>query len=301
MRHWIKAFRLRTLPLSLSCIITGTSLAAFDGAFDWAIFSLTLATTICLQILSNLANDYGDGIKGTDNSRIGEVRMLASGKISAKQFKRAIILFAFLCLGLGLGLLFYSFNFANSFFFFLIMGLLSIWAAIKYTVGESAYGYKGFGDIFVFLFFGILGTLGSYFLYTKNLNFEIILPASGIGLLATGVLNLNNMRDIFEDEKHGKRTVPVRMGLNKARSYHTILLISAILCFSSYILLFGTSSTLYIVFIPVFLVFIQIVKAVKIKSNIEFDALLKPLAINTFIISIFFGISYILFNYVGSV
>jgi len=189
----IKAARLRTLPLSISGIILGGFLAMSDGLFNGVIFSLAILTTIGFQVISNFANDYGDGVKGTDAIRIGEERMVSSGKISPKQMKKAILISVILTIIFALFLIYESFglsNFGYSLLFF-VLGIVSIVAAIKYTVGDLAYGYSGFGDVFVFLFFGLLSVLGSYFLFTKEIYFLLTLPAISIGLLSTAVLNLN--------------------------------------------------------------------------------------------------------------
>ena len=203
---WISAMRLRTLPLSISGIIVGSFLAVSAGLFNWLIFLLAIITTIGFQVISNFANDYGDGVKGTDAIRIGEERMVSSGKISPKQMKKAIMISVILTIIFALFLIYESFglsNFGYSVLFF-ILGIVSVVAAIKYTVGNLAYGYSGFGDVFVFLFFGLLSVLGSYFLFTKEIYFLLTLPAISIGLLSTAVLNLNNMRDYQNDKKSKK-------------------------------------------------------------------------------------------------
>ena len=212
IKNYIKAARLRTLPLSISGIIIGSYLGNElyyqNTILKSPIFWLAIFTTIGFQILSNFANDYGDGIRGTDDDRKGEERMVSSGAITPKQMKSAMIITTITTLVIALFLIYISFgkeNFGYSVLFFLL-GIASIIAAIKYTVGNSAYGYSGFGDVFVFVFFGLLSVAGSYFLYTKQLNFQIFLPAISVGLLSTAVLNLNNMRDQIEDKKSNKNT-----------------------------------------------------------------------------------------------
>ena len=209
IKNFIKAARLRTLPLSISGIILGGFLAMSDGLFNGVIFSLALITTIGFQVISNFANDYGDGVKGTDAIRIGEERMVSSGKISPMQMKKAIMISVILTIIFALFLIYESFglsNFGYSVLFF-ILGIVSVVAAIKYTVGNLAYGYSGFGDVFVFLFFGLLSVLGSYFLFTKEIYFLLALPAISIGLLSTAVLNLNNMRDYQNDKISAYQTL----------------------------------------------------------------------------------------------
>ncbi len=221
-KPWLQAFRLRTLPLSLSCIIMGGFLASAAGAFRWDIFGLCVVTTIFLQILSNLANDYGDSIHGADSAdRKGPSRAVQSGIISATQMRTAVIVFVVLCLVSGISLLFVSFGLEwRGILFFLGLGVLSIAAAIAYTVGRKPYGYMGLGDISVLIFFGLVGVMGSSYLFTKTLQAYQVLPALSCGLFAIGVLNINNIRDIDSDRKAGKFSIPVRIGRERAIVYH---------------------------------------------------------------------------------
>jgi 1,4-dihydroxy-2-naphthoate polyprenyltransferase len=215
MKHWIQAARLRTLPLSVSGIIVGSAYAYHQGFSDWRILVLALATTLGLQILSNFANDYGDGVKGTDANRIGEKRMVAAGIITSAQMKKAVLITAAITFVLALLLIYIAFgkeNFGLS-LIFILLGIGSIGAAIKYTVGKNAYGYSGFGDLFVFLFFGWVSVIGSNFLFTHFIDWKLFLPATAIGMLSVAVLNLNNMRDIENDKMAGKNTLVVKMGL----------------------------------------------------------------------------------------
>ncbi len=227
MKKWIAAARLRTLPLSISGIILGSLIALSEGYCNWFIFLLAFLTTLFLQVLSNYANDYGDGIKGTDAERIGEKRAVASGEISAKQMKNAVILFSILSAVTAFLLIYVSFqeNFGWA-LLFIFLTFACVWAAIRYTVGKSAYGYAGMGDIFVFIFFGIISVWGSYTLYQhETIHLSIFLPAAAIGFLSTAVLNLNNMRDIETDGKAGKLTLPLRMGFQNAKIYQSVLVI----------------------------------------------------------------------------
>ena len=232
LKHYIQAARLRTLPLSISGIVLGCFLAASQEAFNWNICVLAIITTIGLQVLSNFANDYGDGVKGTDSDdRVGPERALQSGVISPKQMLNAIKITGTFTLLIAMFLIYISFgieNFGYSLLFF-FLGIGSIVAAIKYTMGKNAYGYSGFGDIFVFLFFGLLSVCGSYFLFTKQLDFTIFLPAASIGMLSVGVLNLNNMRDRVSDSKSGKNTLVVQIGIEYAKYYHYYLLVASFL------------------------------------------------------------------------
>lgn len=239
MKNWIHAARLRTLPLSISGILLGSLIALSEGYWNWAIFSLAFLTTLFLQVLSNYANDYGDGIRGTDAERIGERRVVASGDISPKQMKNAIVLFSILSALTAFLLIFISFR--EHFLWALVFILLTfacVWAAIKYTVGKNAYGYAGMGDVFVFVFFGIISVWGSYTLYQhQENNLLILLPAVAIGLLSTAVLNLNNMRDMETDKRSGKHTLPLRMGFQNAKIYQTTLILLPFLLASIYLIL----------------------------------------------------------------
>jgi 1,4-dihydroxy-2-naphthoate octaprenyltransferase len=258
IKNYIKAARLRTLPLSISGIIIGSYLGNElyyqNTILKSPIFWLAIFTTIGFQILSNFANDYGDGIRGTDDDRKGEERMVSSGAITPKQMKSAMIITTITTLIIALFLIYISFgkeNFGYSVLFFLL-GIASIIAAIKYTVGNSAYGYSGFGDVFVFVFFGLLSVAGSYFLYTKQLNFQIFLPAISVGLLSTAVLNLNNMRDQIEDKKSNKNTLVVKIGSAKAKIYHYLLIIGALISSVTYVQ-FNYHSLLQYLFLVAFI------------------------------------------------
>ena len=307
LKAFIQAARLRTLPLSVSGIIVGCGLADFstidlppDGLLvqflnpelNLSIFILAILTTIGFQILSNFANDYGDGIKGTDNNRVGEQRLVASGIISPKQMKQAMIITVILTLIVAIALIYQAFgkdNFGYSILFF-VLGIASIVAAIKYTVGKNAYGYSGFGDVFVFLFFGWLSVVGSYFLYTKSINWELFLPATTIGLLSIAVLNLNNMRDRIEDAKTNKNTLVVKMGSQKAKLYHYTLIILALICAVTYVQLHYNSPIQYmflLAFIPILLNIVTVAKNIIHK---ELDSELKKVALSTFLFAILFAI-----------
>lgn len=288
MKHWIQAARLRTLPLSVSGIIVGSSFAYYQGFSDWRIVVLALITTLGLQVLSNYANDYGDGIKGTDANRIGEKRMVAAGIITANQMKNAVIITAIFTFISALLLIYTAFgkeNFALS-LIFILLGIGSIGAAIKYTVGKSAYGYSGFGDLFVFIFFGWVSVIGSNFLFTHFIDWKLFLPATSIGLLSVAVLNLNNMRDIENDKIAGKNTLVVKMGLKWAKNYHQIILAIGMICFMIFAILIGTSSlSILIINIPIILHMNKVNKSEKYE---DFDPELKKVALSTFALSILF-------------
>lgn len=296
IKYWIKAFRLRTLPLSLSCIIMGSSISYFEESFKLNIFLLTIITTILLQILSNLANDYGDAIKGTDNDqRVGPERALQSGIITQIEMKRAIAINAILAFTTGLILIYTAFNdySLHTILIFIFIGIASIIAAIKYTMGKNPYGYSGMGDLFVFLFFGLVGVIGTYYLYTKTLNLALILPAFTIGLLSSAVLNMNNMRDVENDRACNKNTLVVKIGFNKAKYYHAFLIIGALISLILTIITFKLPSISFISLIPFILLIKNIRTTWKTTINSELDPELKKIALSTFFISLLIAISTI--------
>jgi len=295
-RAWIEAFRLRTLPLSLSCILLGNLLAISHGHLNVWVLILSITTTLFIQILSNLANDYGDGVKGTDDERIGPRRAVQSGLISTSEMRNGMIIFTVLTFISGVALTWtgtrnLSFDYL---LFFIVLGIVAIVAAIKYTVGKSAYGYYGLGDLFVFVFFGIVGVGGSYFLQANTINWQILLPASSIGMLSVGVLNLNNMRDIVTDFKAGKHTLAVKMGLRNAKRYHGILLLGAVALALVYVELNPGSPWQWIFVVSILPIFINIRKVLRIHDPRSFDPLLKQLAIGTLLFSLTFGIGQII-------
>ena len=287
---WISACRLRTLPLSISGAIVGSGVAYSDGFFDLTVCVLTIITTLSLQILSNLANDYGDGVKGTDNEhRIGPERALQSGVISPKQMRNAIVVNVVISLILVVTLIYKAFG-ADQFLtslVFIILGILAIVAAIKYTVGASAYGYKALGDLMVFLFFGWLSVLGTYFLYSKQFDFLMILPASAIGLLSAGVLNLNNMRDLESDKLSDKHTLAGYLGSINSKTYHQLLIVIAMLLMSIYSFL-SVNSSMYLVLISFIPLFFHLHIINKIKAPKDYDPQLKVLALSTVALALLF-------------
>ena len=307
MKHWIQAARLRTLPLSVSGIIVGSMYALAHPTnkiltptevFNWRIFGLALLTTLGLQILSNFANDYGDGMKGTDNEdRVGPKRAIQSGAISPEAMKRAIFLTASLTLISAMLLIYYAFRDTNIGYslFYLVLGVLAIASAIRYTIGNTAYGYRGYGDLFVFVFFGLVSTLGVNFLYSKQLSFDLFLPATAIGLLSVGVLNLNNMRDEESDRKSKKNTMVVKMGGAKAKKYHYFLIVSAM----ALVLIFAIIDEFHFDQYLFLLAYIPLTKhLITVYKNQEpraLDAELKKLALSTFALSILLALCMIFF------
>jgi 1,4-dihydroxy-2-naphthoate octaprenyltransferase len=297
LKVWLSAIRLRTLPLSVSGIIVAGCFAHYNGVFDLQVFILAILTTLSFQILSNLSNDYGDGIKGTDNEdRIGPERAIQSGKLTPEEMFGGVRISILFSIGLSFMLIFNAFglhNFLYSLVFF-VLAIVTIMASIKYTVGKSAYGYKGLGDVFVFIFFGIVSVIGGYFLFAKKIDHITILPAIAIGLLSVAVLNLNNMRDIESDKKSGKNTLAVKLGRFKSKRYHYFLIVGAI--FTS--LLFGILyyvSPFNLIFVIMFIPLILHLK--RVKNNTEprlLDPELKKLALSTVFLALLVGIGYIL-------
>lgn len=293
---WIKAFRLRTLPLALSSIGMGTFLAALIGAFDGLIFTLCVSTTVFLQVLSNLANDYGDTQHGADCiDRQGPSRAVQSGAISQQAMLRAIIVFVVLSLVSGVGLLFVSLKGVSvTFYAFLALGIAAIGAAIKYTMGRNPYGYVGLGDISVLIFFGLAGVLGTYYLFTGFFVTPIILPALSCGFFATGVLNVNNIRDIESDSKAGKRSIPVRIGRSNAVIYHWVLLMTGLLMSIVFVVIYYVHylQFLFVLTTPLFV--FNAIQAQKRVDSKALDPMLKQLALSTLLYVILFGVGHLL-------
>jgi 1,4-dihydroxy-2-naphthoate polyprenyltransferase len=291
MNPWISAARPRTLPLALSSILMGAFLAAKYQKFDTPIFLLSCLTTILLQVLSNFANDYGDTQNGADlKDRVGPARAVQSGEISVSAMKKMIVLFIALSLVSGLTLLYFAFKdySMSNFLGFFGLGIACIAAAYFYTAGKKPYGYSGFGDVSVLIFFGIVGVLGSFFLYTKTFDYQILLPSLYCGLLAVGVLNLNNIRDINSDLAAGKLTIPARIGKTNAIYYHWFLLLLACLCLSLFVYLQGLPHYYFIICFTLF-----VYNGFQLKKLDNPDPLLKQLAISSLISVLFFGIELI--------
>lgn len=292
---WISAARLRTLPLSVAGIIVGSAAAISIDRFSISIFALALITTLGLQVLSNFANDYGDGVKGTDNEdRLGPVRAMQGGLLTAKELRSGVIVTSIITLALACILIYVAFSGAHygiSLLFF-FLGVASIGAAIKYTVGKSAYGYRAMGDLFVFVFFGLLSVMGGYYLYSFSVGEFILLPAISVGLLSTAVLNINNMRDESSDRKVNKRTIAVLLGTQKVKFYHLFLLVTAFLTSLLYAIL-QWEHTKGLGLLPL-LAFLPIVKNMMVVWQNQSPALLDPelkkIALSTFAYSLLFFI-----------
>ncbi len=308
MKHWIEAARVRTLPLSVSGILVGSFYAMSQGIFNWKIVIFALSTTLGLQILSNFANDYGDGIKGTDNDdRVGPMRSIQSGKITPGAMRYAIFITAFLTLVSAMLLIYFSFKGKYLYYsvIFFVLGILAIASAIRYTVGKNPYGYRGYGDVFVFIFFGIVSTFGIYFMFSKQIDWLLFLPATAIGFLSVGVLNLNNMRDQESDKKSNKNTIVVKNGGAWAKKYHFFLIISAMVLMLIFALFFDFSYRdpspkkfnfdIYFFLIAYIPIIAHLNRVAKNKEPKLLDPELKKLALSTFLLSILLSLSLIYF------
>lgn len=296
MKKWIAAARLRTLPLSLSGIILGTFLALAQGKFNWLVFLLACFTTISLQVLSNFANDYGDGVKGTDKNRTGEKRAVASGEISAKAMKNVMFFMAILSILSAIILLAVAYlpKFYSFFIFYMFLGIASVWAAIQYTVGKSAYGYRALGDFFVLFFFGWVAVIGSFSLFTQEIQWDILLPASSIGLFSMAVLNLNNMRDIPQDKIAGKRTIAMILGFEKAKIYQIIIMLLPFLLGGIYMIIHEKFNITNWIFLVLLLPSIrQLNRVYSTKINKYLDVELKQTAIITLFFAVLFGLGLV--------
>lgn len=295
-KDWLHAFRLRTLPLSLSGIIAGSLFALQNGYWNTTVFLLALLTTLLFQILSNLANDLGDSLKGADNKdRVGPQRAVQSGVISKASMKKAVIMTSVLAF-ISAGLLIWKGTEQMSvsmIYVYAFLAVACVMAAITYTIGKRAYGYHGFGDVFVFLFFGCVSVIGVYPLFTNQVDLILLLPAATIGALSTAVLNLNNMRDQVNDAAVGKRTLVVALGPQNAKAYQATLLLMAMVAWIAFIVIerhwLGLISCLPFIILLKHLFFV-----IANDNPKAFDPELKKVALSTFFITVLYSISVII-------
>ncbi len=293
---WISAFRLRTLPLSFAIVLTSAAVALQDSCFSAPIFVLELTTTLFLQILSNLSNDYGDTVHGADSAnRVGPQRAVQSGAISLSSMRHAMLVFSILSFISGVALLCVGYNIIGlqGVTTLLIIGLLCIAAAITYTSGKHPYGYAGLGDLSVFIFFGLVGVAGCYYLHCGSLTPQIFILATAIGLLSVGVLNMNNIRDMESDSLAGKRSIPLIIGRSKAKVYQFVAIVLAIFLMVTYIVLYGTplQSLSLVAAIPLAS---NAFRCLQNDSHSFFDSQLKLISISTFFFSLIFLITGLL-------
>jgi 1,4-dihydroxy-2-naphthoate octaprenyltransferase len=296
-KSWINAARPRTLPLALSGIFAGCGLSWFYGAIDTAVSVLAIVTATLIQVFSNFANDYGDSRKGTDNQfRVGPTRTVQSGEISHKEMETGMIAVGGLSFLSGIALVYVAtwHTSKTAFFTFIILGILSLVAAYFYTAGKKSYGYIGLGDLFVFLFFGILPVPGVFYLNSGFLPASVFLPAVTIGFFSTGVLNLNNMRDIVNDRNSGKITIPVRIGARNARFYHLAMILAGWVAALIYTLKFYHAlwQFLFLLTLPVFI--IDLVRIFHIRNDKDLDPFLKRLALSTLAFTLLFCLGLII-------
>jgi len=299
MNRWIEAARPRTLPLAIASILLGNFLAYAAGKFSFLTAALAILTTLLLQILSNFANDFGDSKNGVDNkNRKVALRAVQTGKISPSEMKNAVIIAASLSFISGISLLYFALQYAKpqTIIAFVGLGLLAIVAAIAYTVGKKPYGYMGLGDISVFLFFGWVGTFGTYYLQTEILNYYILIPASGCGFLSVAVLNLNNLRDVENDRKTGKNSIPVRIGKIYGFYYQKTIMLLGVCTFIIYLMYQGKPIQLSqnIIIMAGWYPLVQIIKQLNSKMTpAQIDPYLKKTALSTLFLIVIFGVSQI--------
>ncbi len=294
---WVEAIRVQTIPLAISSSILGSMLALADQSFKWPVLVLSILTTILLQILSNLANDYGDFKSGADNpDRKGPRRLVQSGLIKTSEMKTGIVITAILALISGSLLIITGVSTGNTILklVFFLLGIGAIIAAIKYTLGKNPYGYKGLGDLFVFIFFGLVGVIGTYFLHSSVFKAWLLLPAASVGFLSAAVLNLNNLRDYGNDSKTNKKTLVVFFGPEWGKLYHVMLVSLAIISITIFNL-FNYKSVFQFLFILTLPFLIRnIVVVYRFTEPEKLYSELKNLAISTFFFSFTFGLGQIL-------
>lgn len=288
---WIKAARLRTLPLAIANISMGGILAFYFGHFSTSLFALILFTALALQVLSNFANDYGDSVSGVDgDQRDGPQRAIQSGEITQRQMLRAMLISAILAFVSGLLLIYLSPLSVLAKGSILALGLLCIWAAIRYTAGDNPYGYRALGDVAVFIFFGLVSVVGTYYVMSADIRWDVFLPAISCGVFSMAVLNINNVRDIESDRIAGKRSLAMIMGRDRAVIYHAVLLVTGVVAAIGFMLMHYSSPVqlLFLLVVPI-LLHIQIGM-----SNEQVDPLLKKMALSTLLFVILFGIGLLI-------
>ncbi len=292
LKHWISAFRLRTLFLAVATVILGSGLAWQDGRFSLTTLILTFLLAVSIQILANLSNDLGDFQKGADitGRRQGPARAVQSGRITPREMKRGIAVFVVICLTTGLTLVF---NIAGmidwpSALILILTGGVSIVAALFYTMGKHAYGYRGWGDFFAFIFFGPVPVIGTWFLHTHTFGFKPVLPAIGLGLISTMILNINNMRDIDNDRASGKITIAVKLGLRHARVYHALMTLTSFLCFAGFTILYEPSPWYRYAYLLAYLLPFRILTDIRYKSGQELDPYLKRTSLAGLLVALAF-------------
>ncbi|MDD4778104.1 MAG: 1,4-dihydroxy-2-naphthoate octaprenyltransferase [Fermentimonas sp.] len=294
IKQWISAFRLRTLFLAFATVILGSGIAFHEGKFSLTVFLIALLLALSIQVLANLANDLGDYLKGTDTTgkRQGPTRSLQGGAISVRDMKNAIVVFVLICIVSGITLVAKAYPYINRFNSTILLGIgaVCILAALSYTMGKNAYGYRGWGDLFAFFFFGPVPVIGTYFLHTHIMDFKPMLPAIGLGIISTMILNINNMRDLDNDRSSGKLTVAVKLGLYKSKMYHTILTFTSFFSFLGFNIIYEPSPWYRYVYLLFFLLLFRILTQIQRKEGSDLDPYLKPTSLSGFLIAVSFAI-----------
>ena len=301
LKTWIKASRPRTVLLSFSGVLLGGFLAKtkvpepVEGPTFWLTLLFAALTAILLQILSNLANDYGDFKKGTDNmKRVGPQREMQSGAITEKKMKRGLAITAGLCLISGALLIFVFAKLTwQELAVFAALGLGAVLAALYYTLGKHPYGYRGLGDLFCFLFFGWAAVAGTFYLSAPWFDFSVLLPASAMGFLSNAVLNINNMRDYENDKTSCKNSLVVKLGLKKAFVYHCLLIGGAFVCLTVYLILHQTAWYSYLFWL-LFPLFLKDLMAIKKTKPEQLDPFLGRQVKHSFLLVLVFGLLLLL-------
>ena len=290
LKTWIKAARPRTLLLSFSGVLLGASLSVAESRSNWPTLLFCALTAILLQVLSNLANDYGDYKKGTDSAkRVGPQREMQSGAITEKEMRLGIAVVSALCLISGVLIFVFAKLSWQELAVFAALGLGAVLAALLYTLGKHPYGYQGLGDLFCFLFFGWAAVAGTYYLATKDLDFSVLLPASAMGFLSNAVLNINNMRDYENDKASGKNSLVVKLGLKKAFVYHCLLIGGTFVCLTVYLVLHHVAWYSYLFWL-LFPLFLKDLVAIKKTTPELLDPFLGRQVKHSFLVVVVYGI-----------
>ncbi len=295
-KTWIRAARPRTVLLSFSGVLLGAFLAIFEapepveGPSFWLTILFCALTAVLLQILSNLANDYGDFKKGVDGvHRVGPQRELQSGAITEKEMRKGIALIGAICLFSGVLIFVFARLSWQELAVFAALGLGAVLAALFYTLGKNPYGYRGLGDLYCFLFFGWAAVAGTFYLATKTLDFSVLLPASAMGFLSNAVLNINNMRDMENDRASGKSSLVVKIGLKKAFVYHCLLIGGAFICLTVYLVLHHAAWYSYLFWL-LFPLFLKDLIAIKKTTPELLDPFLGRQVKHSFLLVVVFGV-----------
>lgn len=293
---YLSAMRLRTLPLSSAGVILGLALAAADYLVSCPVIIFTLLTTVCLQILSNVGNELGDSLRGSASGQgRAAAEALGKGEMTAGGLKVLAAVFAVLCAVSGVCMIYFSFGtlLCMESLMLMLLGASAISAAVRYTLGRNPYGYRGLGDIYVFVFFGLVAVLGAYFVAAHTLHWKLLLPAVSIGAFSVGVLNVNNIRDM-ESDAATRVTVPLKIGERNAKIYHTVLIVAgwaAMLAYSA-LRFFDPWHYLFVFTLPLFAVHAA---GVWRRTGKELDPMLPLLVVSTFLFALAAGFGYLVY------